>query len=171
MLFRSRLLDYQRFKEVAESLEKRRLLGRDVFLAQGLEPEAPPEADREIEVGLFELLSAFKSVLDNASQEETIHEVEVEVITVRERMLAIMERLETAESLDFMQVLGAEGGGLPSRALLIASFLAMLELARLSALRLYQSLGESGAPEGPIRIRAAQADEPGSWRERISEWM
>ena len=70
----ARLLDYQRFKEVAESLEQRRLLGRDVFLAQGLEPSAPADADREIEVGLFELLSAFKSVLENASQEEEIHE-------------------------------------------------------------------------------------------------
>ena len=116
-------------------------------------------------------MSAFKSVLDNASQEETVHEVEVEVITVRERMLVIMESLEAAESLEFMQIFGAEGGGLPTRALLIATFLAMLELARLSALRLYQSLGESGAPEGPIRLRAVQVDDSGGWRELVSEWM
>ena len=167
----ARLLEYQRFKEVAESLETRRLLGRDVFLLQGLAPQAPAEADREIEVGLFELLSAFKNVLDHASPEETIHEVEVEVITVRERMLVIMETLEKAESMDFMQVFGAEGRGLPTRALLVASFLAMLELVRLTALRVYQSVGESGSPEGPIRLRAVPADEGGGWRERISDWM
>ena len=167
----ARLLDYQRFKEVAESLETRRLLGRDVFLARGMEPEAPAEAAREIEVGLFELLSAFKSVLDNASQEDTIHEVEVEVITVRERMVVIMERLESAESLDFMQIFSADGSALPTRALLVASFLAMLELTRLAALRVYQALGDSGSPTGPIRLRAVPPDETGGWRERVSEWM
>jgi segregation and condensation protein A len=167
----ARLLEYQRFKEAAESLETRRLLGRDVFLPQGLEPLPPSESDREIEVGLFELLSAFKSVLDQAKPEETIHEVEVEVITVRERMLIVMGRLEAAESLEFMQVFSDESGGLPTRALLVATFLAMLELARLSALRVYQSLGESGAPEGPIRLRAVPADDSGTWRDRISDSM
>ncbi len=167
----ARLLDYQRFKEVAESLETRRLLGRDVFLAQGLESKAPAESAREIEVGLFELVSAFKSVLDNAKPEETIHEVEVEVITVRERMLAIMQCLEQAGSVEFQQIFEVEGGGRPTRGLFVASFLAMLELARLSALRVYQALGDSGAPEGPIRLRAVTAEESGSWREQISEWM
>ena len=104
---------------IRDTLETRRLLGRDVFLPRGLEPDPPSEADREIEVGLFELLSAFKSVLDNAKPEETIHEVEVEVITVRERMIFVMERLEAAESLEFMQVFTDEVGGLPSRPLLV----------------------------------------------------
>jgi segregation and condensation protein A len=167
----ARLLEYQRFKEVAESLETRRLLGRDVFLARGMEPEAPAESSREIEVGLFELLSAFKSVLDNAQREDTIHEIEVEVITVRERMLVIMERLDQAESLEFMQIFGADETSLPTRALLVASFLAMLELVRLSALRVYQAIADTGSPEGPIRIRLVPPDESGDWRARVSEWM
>jgi segregation and condensation protein A len=167
----ARLLDYQRFKEVAESLETRRLLGRDVFLAQGLEPKAPAESEREIEVGLFELVSAFKSILDAAKPEETVHEVEVEVITVRERMLVIMQCLEQAGSVEFQQIFEVEGGGRPTRGLFVASFLAMLELVRLSALRVYQALGDAGAPEGPIRLRAVTAEESGGWREQVSEWM
>ena len=49
----ARLLDYQRFKEVAGELGDRHLLGRDVFRAHGPEPEGPSEAEREIEVGGF----------------------------------------------------------------------------------------------------------------------
>ena len=59
----ARLLEYQRYKEAAGELGERRLLGRDVFPAWGLRPEPPPEGEREIEVGLFELLEAFRRAL------------------------------------------------------------------------------------------------------------
>ena len=59
----ARLLEYQRFKEVAENLSRRRLLGRDVFEAKGPVPERPADSEREIEVGIFELLTAFRTVL------------------------------------------------------------------------------------------------------------
>ena len=52
----------------------------------------------------------------------------------------------------------------------VGGVLAILELARLSALRIYQGLSERGTPEGPIRMRRAtlDADDP-NWRERITE--
>jgi hypothetical protein len=55
---------------------------------------------------------------------------------------------------------------------LVATFLAILELARLMALRIYQGLDDDGAPEGAIRLRAAELD-PGTpgWYERISDTM
>jgi hypothetical protein len=65
---------------------------------------------------------------------------------------------------------GRDGG--PSRAVLVATFLAVLELARLAALRIYQGLSERGTPEGPIRMRRAtlDTDDP-EWRERITKSM
>ena len=56
--------------------------------------------------------------------------------------------------------------------MLVATFLAVLELARLAALRIYQGLSERGTPEGPIRVRRAvvAGDDP-QWRERIAESM
>src|SRR5258706_6381837 len=59
----ARLLEYQRFKEVAGEIGERQLLGRDVFSAHahGVEPE--PVAAREIEVGLFELVDAMRRAL------------------------------------------------------------------------------------------------------------
>ena len=80
-----RLLQYQLFKEAAETLSQRRLLGRDVWSVVGPGPEKRPESEREIEVGLFELVAAFKEVLDQAGNADLKHEVETEQVTVRDR--------------------------------------------------------------------------------------
>jgi segregation and condensation protein A len=168
-----RLLEYQRYKEVADTLSQKRLLGRDVFEAQGPAPESVPDGEREIEVGLFELIAAFKQILER-SDEVLAHEVETEVITVRERMIEVMEQLERVESVEFMDLFGgrALGGRSASRPMLVATFLALLELARLHALHVYQGLSEAGAPAGPIRLKAIPQDDSAlSWHERITDTM
>lgn len=168
----ARLLQYERYKEVAEELGKRRLLGRDIYPAQSLGLEPVPEGEREIEIGLFELIDAFRLVLENASSGQ-LHEVESETVSVRDRMLFVMESLEASDSLEFNRIFETESGGLPTRPLIIATFLAILELARLEALHVYQGVGELGSPEGPIRLREADRASSDSvgWRERINELM
>jgi len=169
-----RLLEYQRFKEAAETLSRRRLLGRDVWSVVGPGPEKRPESEREIEVGLFELVAAFKEVLDNAKGGTLLHEVETEQVTVRDRMLVVMDLLEANETVEFSRIfeMQGEGDGPPSRPVLVATFLAILELARLSALRIYQGISDRGTPEGAIRVRRAQIDDGGpEWRDRITDTM
>ena len=163
----ARLLEYQRFKEVSDELAKRRRLGRDVFEAVGPGPERIPDAEREIEIGLFELLACFRDVLENAPLTRA-HEVVSETITVRERMIAVMDLIAAVESIEFARIFDAAR---PSRALLVATFLAILELTRLSALRIYQGVNEEGAPMGPIRLRASNDPESGSWTEKTSDRM
>jgi len=168
----ARLLEYQRFKEAAETLSRRRLLGRDIFEAHGPVPDPIPDADREIEVGLFELIEAFRRVLEDARDSETLHAVETESVTVRERMIHVMEVLEQVENIEFMEIFKSRSGAAPSVPLVVATFLAMLELARLTALLIYQGLNEEGAPEGAIRLRAVEQQTDGpSWYERITETM
>ena len=167
----ARLLEYERFKEVSLALGERRLLERDVFRVQGPRPLPPPDAEREMEVGLFELLEAFRRALKAAPPSGAAHEVEIETITVRERMLAVMERLEGRESLEFEAVLVDEGGRPATRALIVATFLAVLELTRLEALRLFQSTNEAGVPRGPIHLRRGEGLGGGDWRLRIAEVM
>jgi segregation and condensation protein A len=168
----ARLLEYQRFKEAAETLSRRRLLGRDIFEAHGPVPDPIPDADREIEVGLFELIEAFRRVLEDARDGDTLHAVETENVTVRERMIHVMEVLEQVENIEFMEIFKSRSGAAPSVPLVVATFLAMLELARLTALMIYQGLNEEGAPEGAIRLRAVEQQSDGpSWYERITETM
>jgi segregation and condensation protein A len=165
----ARLLEYQRFKEAAEELADRPLVGRDVFTAVVPGPETPAEAERELEVSLLDLGLAYRRVLRGAPQSGAPHAVEVETITVRERMLAVMDALGLRGSLDLDELLGRPGGEAPSRALVVATFLAVLELCRLTAIYLYQGASESGCPRGPIHLRAADGGD--EWRARVAEIM
>jgi segregation and condensation protein A len=150
----ARLLEYQRFQEVADALGRRPLLGRDVFAAPGHDVEPPPEGEREIEVGLLQLLEALRRVLRESKAADAIHEVVAEPITVRERMIAVMDALERDEVVEFEALLATADGRAP-RPFIVATFLAILELAKLATLRLFQSLDDAGVPIGPIRLRRA----------------
>jgi chromatin segregation and condensation protein Rec8/ScpA/Scc1 (kleisin family) len=132
-------------------------------------PEDCDPAALEVRVTLFELIEAFRTVLRRAHDAGVVHEVVVETLTVRERMIAVMDRLASAESLEFMDLLPA-GSGPAHRALVIATFLALLELTRLAAVRIYQGVSAAGAPQGPIRVRLA-SDATAAWATQISDLM
>ena len=153
----ARLLEYQRFKEAAEELGRRPQLGRDVFAPPGAELDPVPDAEREIEVGLIELVDALRRALREARASDAVHEVVTEAVTVRERMVAVIDALEASEVVELDALLRDPTGRRASLAIVVATFLAILELARTAALRIYQSLDEAGAPRGPIRLRRACA--------------
>jgi segregation and condensation protein A len=162
-----RLLEYQRFKEAAGALGDRRLLGRDVFEARGPAPEAAPEAEREIEVDLFELVEAYRRVLRMARKPAAPHEIEAESLTVHERMVAVMRALEPRDSIEFERIFFEVDDQAPSRLMIVTTFLAILELTRLAVVRLYQGLGAGGIPEGPIHVRRALAGGDRSWIQQL----
>jgi segregation and condensation protein A len=165
----ARLLEYQRFKEAAEGLRERQILGRDVFQARGPSPEGRPVAEREIEVGLIELLEAFRKLLRTAASAELRHEVTAEIITVRERMVTVMDALRAREVIEFEQIFQLDEEIPPSRTMIVVTFLAILELVRISALRVYQGIGDDGGPRGPIHLRLAGAGDGLEWDDRISK--
>ena len=67
------LLEYQAFKEVALSLERRNLLDRDVFKRiQAAEETADEQEDPMVEVTLFELIEAFKQVAERMDKEDLL---------------------------------------------------------------------------------------------------
>jgi segregation and condensation protein A len=166
----ARLLEYQRFKEVAAELGERTRLGRDVFAAHGAEPERPDESEREIDVGLLQLLEAFRRVLSVARHSGAAHELEVEPISVRDCMIACMDHLGGREFMEFEDLFRGADGQVGSRSLVVGTFLAILELARLGALRIFQSLDDFGAPSGPIRVRAVSGADV-DWSAKIAEMM
>ncbi|MCP3983164.1 MAG: segregation/condensation protein A [bacterium] len=167
----ARLLEYQRFKEVAEELGERSLLGRDIYAAQPPGPDPTPESEREIAVDLVRLVEAFRRVLKAAKPESHAHEVEAETVTVRECMTLIMDVLRDVAQIEFEQVfLHSPSGAAPSRPVLVTTFLALLELVRLDAVRIYQGIDEASVPEGPIHLRRADEGDV-AWDERVAEIM
>lgn len=153
----ARLLEYQRFKEAAQEIDALPRLGRDRFAPPGLTPEAVPEAERDIAVSLLPLVEAFRRVLERTEPEDRAHQIFSEPVTVREQMVAIVDALERAPSVELMAMLEELCGERPSRSTVVATFLALLELARLAVLRVFQSADASGAPNGPIHLRRASA--------------
>jgi segregation and condensation protein A len=168
----ARLLEYQRFKEVATELGERKRLGRDVFAASGFGLEAPAESEREIEVGLFDLVEAYRRALEaNHDAESNPHEIEAEEITVRDRMMEVMAALVPRPSVDFDLLLREEQSRPYTKVLIVVTFLAILELTRLSAIRIYQGVDEMGVPEGPIHLRRSIETGDTTWIEQIAESM
>jgi segregation and condensation protein A len=164
----ARLLEYQRYKEAAEQLGERSLEGRDVFAARAPELPAPPDEERPLAVSLVALLEAFRRVLAKSGGSGR-HEVTAEPIHVRDRMLVVMDALARCDSIEFERIFELEPERVRSRSLLVATFLAILELVRLAALRVYQGLNEHGVPEGPIRLRRAEGPGADDWQAAVAE--
>lgn len=139
-----RLLEYQRFKDAANQLEQREWLTRDVFVRSATPVEDRPAPEFR-EVSVFELLMALQRVLDRLPK-DAVHEVMLEKITVREKMTLLLDRLRTQGRLLFESLFS----DMKTRMEMIVTFLAMLELVKVRAIRIFQ---EEAA--GPIHIEAA----------------
>ena len=147
-----KLLEYQRYKDAAEELQGRELLGRDVFVRGSAAGEIASAAAAVgipqvsfAEVGIFALLEALQDVL-NRLGDPKLHEVIRERISIAQKISELMSRMREVESLSFAQLFTA----VTSRAEVIALFLALLELIRLRILR-----AEQVEAFGPIHIRRA----------------
>jgi segregation and condensation protein A len=135
-----KLLDYQRFKEAAEDLVGRPLLGRDVYtraeagnLIEGAALAAGiPEVTFQ-EVGIFTLLTALQEVLERG-EGRGFHEVTLERISIMDRINEVLALLRERESITFDQLFTE----VTDRAMIITTFLAMLELIRLKVIKAYQ---------------------------------
>ncbi|HNQ01563.1 MAG TPA: segregation/condensation protein A, partial [Syntrophales bacterium] len=79
------LLEYQAFKEAALSLDRRRMLDRDVFKRVVPVDEVPDEPEEAMmEVSLFELIEAFKQVVGRLDKEDLL-EIDTERISLSDR--------------------------------------------------------------------------------------
>ncbi len=137
------LLEYQAFKEAALSLDRRRMLDRDVFKRVVSVDEVPDEPEEAMmEVSLFDLIEAFKQVVGRLDKEDLL-EIDTERISLSDRINEILEELEREKSLSFTDLLKAGR----TRKSIIYTLLAILELMKMRVVRAFQS-----DPFGPIRI-------------------
>jgi segregation and condensation protein A len=137
-----RLQEYERFKQAAQDLDALPRLERDVFSTL---IEVPPGHVRRVppDVDLRELLLAMREVLARADL-FTRHRVERESLSLRERMSWVLERLQGAGFVAFVDLFERGEG----RAGVVVSFLAVLELIKAEALELVQT-----EPFSMIRVR------------------
>lgn len=143
-----RLQEYERFKKVADDLDQLPRQGRDTFVASaGIDHmvfEKPlPHVD------LKELLLALADILKRAELTAS-HHIQMEPLSVRERMTRLLSALEGKEFITFSSLFTLEEGRLG----IVVSFLAMLELLKDHLIEFVQT-----TPFGPIHLKAAIAGE------------
>ena len=138
-----RLQEYERFKKAAEDLDELPREGRD-FVVPTL--PAPEARARKLlpEVELGELLLAMGEVLRRADLFES-HQVTREILSTRERMSQVLERLKDGAFVPFVALFTLEEGRLG----VVVTFMAILELVKESLVELVQN-----EPFSPIRVRA-----------------
>jgi segregation and condensation protein A len=138
------LLEYQVFKEAASALETRPVLERDVFKrgSHDGDVEIIPEDETLIEVGIFDLVEALQKVIAISGRTELL-EIDLEKISLADRINEIMDTLTKNRSLTFTELLSASS----NKRQIIYTFLAILELIKLRMIKAFQN--ESS---GVIRI-------------------
>jgi segregation and condensation protein A len=130
------LVEYKKFKDAALQLGRReeeqsRLYPRQVGEGLGI------DADSEVplaEVSIFDLINAFNEVLKKTSAREDFHEIVEEKFTVSDKIEEILYTLRDRLDMIFSDLFAAAS----SRAEVVVTFLALLELIRLKRLKVRQ---------------------------------
>jgi segregation and condensation protein A len=136
-----RLIEHQRFKAAAELLHEKEIQRS----AQWVRPDGRlsdvvgdlPEP--EVEVDLFSLVTAFQQVLDRAKQRPRVM-LPPEQIPIETRIEQLLVRLSTTDACGFEDLFA----DVQTRAGMVVTFLALLEMIRLKLVRVFQQ-GNFGA--------------------------
>jgi segregation and condensation protein A len=125
-----KLLEYQAFKEAASTLREKEEEWKRVFSKEPVTDDG--EELYLVDVNLFDLMGAFKKLLETVSPD--IVTITKETLTVKDRMSVIMEMIEGREAIRFEEIFK----GSVTRIQLIITFVALLELIRLGLVTAYQ---------------------------------
>jgi segregation and condensation protein A len=136
-----RLLEHQRFKAAAELLHEKEIQRSAMWhRPDGRVAEVVGEApEPEIEVDLFSLMAAFRQVLERARARPRVL-LPPEQIPIETRIDQLLARLSETEACGFEDLFA----DVQTRAGMIVTFLALLEMIRLKLVRVFQQ-GNFGA--------------------------
>jgi segregation and condensation protein A len=142
-----RLLEYQKYRAAAEELGGRDILDRAVFTrrARPERPAAPEGPEGLADVSVFKLIEALERALRNARPEHA-HEIATDRLTINDAISRVAEVLRLRRRTTFAELLAGPADHPHGRADVIATFLALLEMAKLKLLRIFQApVDEAGA--------------------------
>jgi segregation and condensation protein A len=128
-----RLLEYKKFKEIAEALKEKETLRQD-FFGRNIDSEALQQLKEEsketyYEASLFDLISALSEALKKAP-EEIIHEIITEEFTVEKKLHDILHLLLKESPIRLQDLFERSR----TKIEIIVTFLAVLELIRIKEL-------------------------------------
>jgi segregation and condensation protein A len=138
------LVEYKKFKDAAAHLGWREFEESNRFTRL---PESEPAPERPLgDVSVFDLIGAFNALLKRLDRRENLREIFEENYTVSDKIDLILKMMASGVVLRFSELFGETA----SRAEIVVTFLALLELIRLKQLKAVQE----GA-FGEIELRPA----------------
>ena len=130
------LLEYLRMKSAADQLIERNLLGENTFVRNPNRDEFLTSPDDEfIKIGLFELIDAFQKILERIPDGHRV-ELTADEISVKDKISQIVEILEAKASITFLELFSDN----PDKHEVIITFLAILEMVKLTLIRIIQNV-------------------------------
>jgi len=150
-----RLLEYQKYKAAAEELARHDLLDRDVFArrARAERPPAPEGPEGLADVSVFKLVEALDRAIRNA-RPELGAEIEGDRLSITDAIGRVAEILRDRRRATFEELLAGPECARHGRAAVIATFLALLEMARLRLVRFFQAPADEAGAGAEILVEA-----------------
>jgi segregation and condensation protein A len=139
------LLEHQRFQEAAEDLSTREGQAALVYTRQGAGTEASEPG--YLEVSLFDLLHAFKGLLEVAGKRAALTH-RSERLPLSQRIAQVRTLMESRQRIAFHELLPVEA----DMNLLVVTFLAILELIKIGFMSAVQA-----RPLAEIQLRRVAA--------------
>jgi len=137
------LVEYLQMKSAADQLIERNLLGEKTFIRTPDRGEFLMGSEDEfIKIGLFELIDAFQKILEKIPDDHRV-DMTADEISVKDRISQIVDILEAKKSITFIELFSEN----PDKHEIIVTFLAVLEMVRLTLIRIVQHV-----QTGVIRI-------------------
>jgi segregation and condensation protein A len=129
-----KLLAYRELKETALGLRELEDTWENVlFRPPSSEPEEEPEGEPYLfNINLFDLLGAFRTIIEKAPEE--MRNITRETLSIKDKMSLIVDVLEGVEAVRFEELFKADS----TKTHVIVTFIALLELLRLGLARVYQ---------------------------------
>lgn len=121
------LLEYERFKDIAEELRKKEQNQRDIFKRPKVkESQIPAEAPAYFEASIFDLINAFSQALEETPK-ELFYDIIKDEFTIEEKIHDILHLLLLRATVGLSELLSQAKNKIE----IIVTFLAILELIRL----------------------------------------
>jgi len=128
------LQEYLEMKSAAQQLGRRNILGEHTFVRNPAPEDIQWNDETElIKVGLFELIDAFQKILVNLSPDHRV-DLTTDRVSVKERINQLVDLLEEKNSVTFDELFE----GATQKSDLIVTFLAILEMVKLSLITVVQ---------------------------------
>jgi segregation and condensation protein A len=130
------LVEYLQIKSAAEDLAARQLLGEDIFARNpGKVGELFGAEGDMVKIGLFELIDAFQKILEKISPDHLV-ELTADSLSVKDRISELVDIFQKQKSITFDALFAADS----SKGEVIVTFLAILEMVKLSLVQMAQQV-------------------------------